>query len=248
MKGKFEEKLAQLAFGDLKPDEAAKLEQEAQANPEAMRTLALYKDMRAGLRSLSDIPEDQFSKERLRDAILTQGLRPVPTRPVSNRAWLWMPAAACVLGFALMYGNNTFRKPSAGPNIVLGEKSLKFGPPTSDLIDFTPQPVATNVTTHGIAKAPEKDLKPLVARADPDEVSPNILASMNDDAYDPDLGKMPANAPAVTSNTLAENNPADRKSSATTVPIVLIDQDTDQQTGACKATEVGSSSNVLVGG
>ena len=53
MKGKFEDKLARLAFGELSSDEAVKLERDVQTNPDALRTLSLYKDMRQGLRSLS---------------------------------------------------------------------------------------------------------------------------------------------------------------------------------------------------
>lgn len=249
MKGKFEDKLAQFAFGELSSDEAAKLEREMQSDPEALRALALYKDMRVGLRSLSEVPEDQFSKERLRDAILTQGLRPVPTRPVSNRSWLWMPAAACVLGFALMSSQNSFRRSSAAPNVVIGMRDLGVAKPNAGELDIKPI-VIKNPATPAIVppKPKETESKGLLAvNSDPEEVDHRVMAvNLNDEAYDPDLGKMPTTTASVTAGTVAAA-PV-RKVTAAAVPIVLIDQDTDEQTGACKATEVGSSSNVLVGG
>jgi len=247
MKGKFEDKLAKLAFGELNSDEAARLEREVQSDPEALRTLSMYKDMRSGLRSLSDIPEDQFSKERLRDAILTQGLKPVPTRPVSNRTWLWMPAAACALGFALMYGQGMFRH-SAGPKLVINSDQAGLHSTIKSPIEFDPKPTDGSKLVAVNTPKPSASLtKDMLPKVDPDEVDPRILVSVpiNDDSYDPDLGKMPENGPSAPSGTLAS---IEHKPAATSVPIVLIDQDTDQQTGACKATEVGSSSNVLVGG
>jgi hypothetical protein len=253
MKGKFEDKLAQLAFGELSPDAAAKLEQEVRKDPEALRALSVYKDMREGLRSLSDVPEDQFSKERLRDAILTQGLRPLPTRPVSNRSWLWMPAMACVLGFGLMFGQNMLRKPKA-TQVVINAELPGIVTPKKSLFEA---PVAIDRTASLLPAAPSKPLKnsnrELVAvNRDPNEADPKVLAStnpMNEDSYDPDLGNVPANGTVPVAGAMVVANAAKTKQNpATSVPIVLIDQDTDEQTGACKATEVGSSSNVLVGG
>jgi hypothetical protein len=91
-------------------------------------------------------------------------------------------------------------------------------------------------------------------RRDPNEVDPRIIANIggeSDDAYDPDLGSLPAkgsftSAPAAT--VAVRNGSRVRSDAASTAQIVLIEPDTDEDTGACKATEVGSSSNVLVGG
>jgi len=253
MKGKFEDKLAQLAFGELTPEEAAKIEREVHGDPEALRALSLYKDMKEGLRSLSEVPEDQFSKERLRDAILTQGLRPVAPRPTSSRSWLWMPTAACVMGFSLMFVMNMTRKSHGAPHLVIDEGSISLGISSKE-----PIRVASRVDTNAIygpflpANVRKADTAGESAKAvDPNEENPRILTSIpSDDAYDPDLGTLPAtgSAAAGSASTVAFKGSTTAASGSTSGPIVLIDQDTDEQTGACKATEVGSSSNVLVGG
>ena len=258
MKRKFEEKVAQLAFGDLSAEESAKLEREVHQNPEALRALSQYKEMRDGLRSLSDIPEDQFSKERLRDAILTQGLKPRPTRPVSNRSWLWMPSAACTMGFVLMFAVNHLHRHVGAPNLLINPpKNYTLGPSFMDESkahsNFEAKS-AVAMATKPHAK-PTADLDAVNPQVDPDIVDSRITASnlsgeYDDAAYDPDLGTQPASSPKlVRESTVVPRNSAILASTTpATGPIVLIDQDKDEQTGACKATEVGSASNVLVGG
>ena len=55
---KFDDKLAQLAFGDLSPEEARRIEAQANADPEAARMLDTYRSMKAGLRDLAEAPDD----------------------------------------------------------------------------------------------------------------------------------------------------------------------------------------------
>jgi len=258
MKRKFEDKVALLAFGDLSPEETARLEREVHQNPEALHALALYKDMREGLRSLSDIPEDQFSKERLRDAILTQGLRPVATRPVSNRTWLWMPTAACLIGFGLMFTMNSRHRSAGPPNIVINTpKNYQFG---SAITPPTPVAIADSKVTKGpfgrLSTSASYESH-VAQRVDPDEVDPRIITNNLENGfedtsyYDPDLGSVPTTAKQPAGKPVGGNVALNEPSTpvgSTTGPIVLIDQEKDDQTGACKATEVGSASNVLVGG
>ncbi len=254
MNGKLENKLAQLAFGDLTPSEARQLEAEAERDPDARRALMLYKDMRDGLRNLQDVPEDQFSKERLRDAILTQGLRPPISRQTSNRSWLWMPVAACALGFSVMFMRHSFDQTSKQPELVLGSKSLSS--PTLMSIS-PPTRVAVN-DTHKVTHGPEvKAVHPLriVSRStsrhgvrhvrEMDESSPDVLTYLmgpGEENVAPSNGAITASMPIPP---VAEPTPSTATASS---PIVLIDQDKDTQTGAQRATEVGSASNVLVGG
>lgn len=251
MNGKFEEKLAQLAFGDLSPAEAKKFELEAEQNPEARRALILYKDMRDGLRSLADIPDDQFSKERLRDAILTQGLKPTPSRPVTSRTWLWMPVAACALGFGMMFMRHSFDREKHQPEIVMGKNSIKSTPL------FTiekPIHVAVNSGNHVIAgdRATAHSVRNAfmsVSRhgsrkhKETTELSPDVSTGV---IFDPDL-EFGSFEPIPTAGAVPPSkdvgSPAPESG-----PIVLIDQDKDAQTGAQRATEVTSASNVLVGG
>ena len=79
MRKRFEEELAQLAFGDLSSDRAAELRARADADPDAAQTFDTYCRMKEELRSLAvDVPAEQLSTERLRDAILKRGLTEKP--------------------------------------------------------------------------------------------------------------------------------------------------------------------------
>lgn len=250
MNRRFEDKLAELAFGDLSPEEAAKLEREMGADPKAMAALSTYREMREGLKGLSEVPEDQLSRERLRDAILTQGLKPAPVPAPANRSWLWMPATACLLGFALMVSLNFARKPHRDTQIVLGgrlpglalethKEPLALSGPSGQSPTFGPFLQKPTV----VAKAPAEE------RHDPNEADVRLTANndLADSAYDPDLGNPPAPDPRDAS-LQTPSKATVQADAAGSGPIVLIGPDTDQQTGACKATEVGNSSNVLVGG
>jgi hypothetical protein len=254
MNGKFEEKLAQLAFGDLTPSEANRLELEADKDPEARRALMLYKDMREGLRSLADVPEDQFSKERLRDAILKQGLKPTPSRPLSNRSWLWMPVAACAIGFGLVFTRHMIEQGRMQTEVVLGPESLKTGPMfgVEKLIAFASKSV--NLHQEFIGPMLTAARKPIVLASrhrtrhhlEPHELPHNLyVENATGEEGDmlflgPDLTDVPADTTPARQAVVA--------TTASTGPILLIDQDKDAQTGAQKATEVGSATNVLIGG
>src|SRR5690606_40471200 len=94
--------LAKAAFGesDLSEDRLIEewLAQDAQAQEQHTQFVAL----KEGLRSLADVPECQLSSERLRDAILSQGVKPVRTT-----TWLKWAAPALVaasLGLFAIYG------------------------------------------------------------------------------------------------------------------------------------------------
>ncbi len=252
MNGKFEEKLAQLAFGDLSEGEARQLELEADRDPEARRALMMYKDMRNSLRGLAEIPEDQFSKERLRDAILTQGLKPAPTRPISNRTWLWMPVAACALGFGFVMMRHSFEKGRLNPEIVMGPSVTK----TTKLLGISPSiRVAVNNTTNdsrmvhatvaSVKHGPSSGRHRSHRHSIDSESTPDLSASWPEltyEGFDPGI----THGPAVTAASLPQ--PTTVASTADNGPIVFIDQDKDALTGAQHATEVGSASNVLVGG
>jgi len=260
MNGKFEDKVTQLAFGEMSPEEGARFEREVQGDPDAQRALSLYKEMREGLRSLADVPEDQFSKERLRDAILKQGLKPVATQPVSNRGWWWMPAAACALGFGMMFVVKNIQRPGAGPQVVINAEASGLS-----LADRNPIKVAEVTKPNEFKWSPPAEQKianvgttdsatAARQRRDPDEVDSRLTAALPDAgdeaSYDPNVGDPPAGTivPSTNAGTVAANPSHTGADSSSSGPIVLIDQDKDEQTGACKATEVGSSSNVLVGG
>jgi hypothetical protein len=95
MDKKTEEKISQLAFGELSEREAAEVRELAARQPEGSAVLDAYATMRDDLRRLRDVPPDQLSKERLQNAILAGGLKPKPVR--NGISWLWVPSTALTI-------------------------------------------------------------------------------------------------------------------------------------------------------
>ena len=105
MKRRDEDRLIDLAFGELSSTEAERVQQELAADPGQQGKLRSYAEMREGLASLRDVPEMQMSCDRLRDAILAGGLKE-PRSPI----WTWaaVPVAVAAGVFVLTL---TLRKP-----------------------------------------------------------------------------------------------------------------------------------------
>lgn len=256
MNGKFEERLARLAFGDITPEEAQRLEQEAQGNPEAARILTEYRSMRDGLRGLgADVPADQMSKERLRDAILGQGLRPVAPEPARlSLTWLWMPTVACAIAFGIFTIRNN--APTTGePMIVMDQtKGSAFKtdlqPPTTvaSLMPTTkqekvetPKPkVMTVAKTSSPSSRTRRPRRPIILDS-ADYQASLINREIQGDGNIEETKKEPAPVKEDTKTP----EPVMTLASA---PIVLIDTGKNADTGASTATEVGTANDVLVGG
>jgi hypothetical protein len=258
MNGKFEEKLARLAFGDLTPEEAAAIRERAQTDPEAAQALDMYEMMREGLKDLAEVPDDQLSKERLRHAILAQGLKPEPVRENARLSWLWMPATASLLAAAFMM----FRPGAAGePMVVLNEdKTPLFERPMLEPQFNSGQDSLMAAAPSVAPEQPEET--PAPTRSTPRAESRPTMVASNDARRDsaPTVRSVDP-APSATRTEpkpqTEERRPAmaatdpfveDTINWSTTAPIVIIDNDLDVSTGAFRATEVGSASNVVIGG
>jgi anti-sigma factor RsiW len=105
---KKEDKLFGYAFGDLDEQDAQVFEASLLKDEASAEEVKFLQSIKGDLESFRDIPEMQYSKERLRSAILGQGLKPTrPGFPWLN--WVLAPGAAtCVvaLGYVLMYGTS----------------------------------------------------------------------------------------------------------------------------------------------
>lgn len=77
-------------FGELSPDEQARLDA---LTPEEREQVEQVKMVRDGLKALRDVPECQMSSERLRDAILNQGV--APSR--QSKPWTFAVFAAAAI-------------------------------------------------------------------------------------------------------------------------------------------------------
>lgn len=87
------------AFGELSDAEIAKIESELMLDDALQSEANLLKDLNSDLKSFEEIPEMQFSTERLRDAILGQGLKPKKVAP----QWLsWVSAPMALASVVLL--------------------------------------------------------------------------------------------------------------------------------------------------
>ncbi len=149
---KKEDQLFDYAFGELDAHEAQIFEASLLNDKESLAEVDFLRTMKDDLASFRDIPEMQFSKERLRAAILEQGLK--PKRPMTQWLnWILAPtAAACViaLGFVLMNGvSHKDTQFIPGPNsFALKSEPSKIGAPIMSGDSSQPvihsTPVATN--------------------------------------------------------------------------------------------------------
>jgi hypothetical protein len=251
-----EDALVRLAFGDVTPEEATALEREMANDPEASKALASYRRMREGLRDLHDIPQDQLSKERLRHAILSQGLKP---RPVSSgTSWLWMPAAAAVLAFGIVFVRN-LPSPSGAPVAIVGESrpdfvknsetpKIEFSPGSSEstsLRENVADKVGASVATATTTVARRKSTSMVATNA---RVRRNSTRSAQPSDREGWMAVVPNTDDASPSMTVATNEGGPSGSAAPQDPIIIIQAEKDGDTGAQKASEVGSASNVITSG
>jgi hypothetical protein len=256
MKRKQEEDLIRLAFGDVEEASSERANRLLEEDAEARRLFAGYAEMREGLKQLHT-PEHQLSTERLRDAILRDGLTKERT---GGSEWRWILApfavAAAAMFLTLRFTGDSNILPSStnGGTVVMGPNAatepstpeLRFAP--SDVSDVLAQsePNASRAlapTSPAATRAearPRPDLPAPVASR-PAQPKPELVASnanltpaeISMSAID---GALPAGSAAIA------------LSSGMEAPIVLIGAESDEATGANKATEVSSPSNVVIGG
>jgi hypothetical protein len=266
MNRKFEDKLVELAFEDLEPAEATRLEQEARHDPEAAEALYAYRELREGLRSLGEVPEDQLSKERLRDAILGRGLQPTPPR----RNWVWAPAAACAMlaaAFLLLVrpGEAPTSEPmfvaDFKPNLTLDDPGsffradYDFGPEEAPVVAVEAEGAESPAPSATIERAPAEAATPRTPSA-PRPPSNSRVASAPRAEIPSAAPSPPRSEPRGTSEggrrsagLVASYTPASESASQGSYEnsIVVIAAERDASTGAQRAIEVDAS-YVVFGG
>lgn len=274
MNRKREEELMQLAFGDLRREESGRLQAELNGDPEAVKAFDVYCEMREGLKALRDVPEMQLSTERLREAILRDGLQPKRT-PAWNWSWLATPIAVGACAFVVV---SAMRKPaeilpgtSTANGLVVGDftKSGLDAPPSIMNIgpiqlDSRPDqksggavspPAVTAVATDSneapVRRRNRSRAVSTVAMLETTKV-PGLARSLNAPSNSPNLNER---ADLLVASSLSSRDQAappmgfaqpDHNMSDSN-EIVRIDSRVDTETGAAKAVEVGSR-NVEIGG
>lgn len=268
MRKKIEEELAKLAFGDLSADEASRLELRTQSDPEAADAYETYRRMKDELKMLSvEVPDNQLSKERLREAILTRGLK--HSEPAATRnTWLWMPVAAAVLAFGAFYMKG--RLPMSGY-----ESAVVFDQPAVAATEWLPEFNASLPQVREFdfsASSGDEERAKVLSDKPSSQVAMNPVRKSSrirsanlkaDDSTEaeidvPESVSYPSGARSSALETPFDFGSGSAAESATALAdvspvaapatIIVIQSETDAATGALKATEVGDPANVLVGG
>ena len=218
---------------------------------EEKKQLEAMKHLRDDLRLLNNVPEPQISIDRVRDAILRDGLKP-HAEPKVGWSWFVTPAATCAIAFAIMYLRPHGAK--ADPKILLNPSSgagftainSKFDRSDVDanrIGTFISDPVGAavnSVPNESDDQTPELSAGHEVARPVVSEAKHSSELII----WPPKEGSASTLAQTVSKpDTLAMSQPTSDAGN-----IVLIDQERDASNATPRATEVGSPSNVLVGG
>jgi hypothetical protein len=250
--------LLRTAFGEAAPEEARRVEEAAQRDPEVRRRLDSYRVTSGDLARIAatSVPDDQLSKERLRDAILGGGLKPAPKVAWWN--WFAAPAAALALGALATIWLHSPSVSPVEPRLV-ADGSLTDRP-TAPIFDARPAPSvpAKPVQKAAVATADANSAPPApkARRRTPAPTRPSPanhgLLAMSDTGED----SGPIVSPVSTPPTVDEDEPTRKEAptpAASTArpepgPIVLMEPPATQPDATVPpATEV-SGASVWVGG
>lgn len=242
-------------FGDFKSETSR-----TKVSPDDKEELDLIHAIRADLKSLSDVPPSQLSNERLRDAILGQGLHPGSIHTSELKfGWLWMPCGAFVVSFALFIALHPSRSMSESRPTLVGVNSLNTESRSNVValkaphVPITRGSKVTPETGAFVLTSPRK--KPRHRHSLKYLESPIAVAAKLDlKANTVYKGSaMPIVSSVAVASTQPDQTrliefPAITADASTAPPIVMIDTESDSESGAQKATEVRGTSHVLVGG
>ena len=265
--------LLNYAFGDMDAKEAQIFEAGLIGDTEAAKQAEFLRDLRSDLQSFRDVPEMQYSKERLREAILGKGLTPAKA-PLPW--WNFALAPAALASVAALI----FVMTQSGPKetvFVASNGQPTFGGTKSE-IDLVKDAVKTNQSAMQAAPAGpgvqgasssdsirlESNAKDVATKANRSDRRSSKARTNGSDgivvaAKAGDVSKSKVDelrtdfiVPAITSSPSLDSVPmaaANRSETVVAEPaIVLIDTNVDSGAGAAMATEVANPTNVIIGG
>jgi len=257
-----EENIAKLAFGDLSEADAAEVRAHIAANADAKKALDSYEALCADLRMMRDVPPDQLSKERLRNAILTQGLNPKPVR--RTFPWIGALSAGAVAALAIIVVMRT--GPATQQQNGTGPVALNFEPSSLGSSDLTPslngddrslmsgfnsvvnfdEGINAPAPVQPAASQPTQTPSDSVAKDETAVYYPPIRHAAR--RYVPETNRGESRPAPVDANlsagvTMSKAIATPKRSSET---LVLIKSDKDSDTGASSAVEVHQTEDVIV--
>lgn len=264
MKNRREDELIQLAFGELRGTEAERLSASLELGSADAALVEEMAALRDDLKLLS-VPAHQLSTERLRDAILNQGLHPKRTSGLPQWFKFAMtPALTLAVAYVITVSLN--RPGTSDPVIAMGGNEPSHRQTDSIFVQPGGSDAASESLSPGLmgAKSPESTQ---VSNPSPNRrgqrtrfamgsrglgtreavVSPEAGAAMVANAVVVSAGSSVAPA-GMNDSAMVKGASVDSAPQVDQPTIVLIGNDRDAQTGANKAVEVSSTSNVVTGG
>jgi hypothetical protein len=248
-----EDELVQFAFGEMDSKEAQIFEADALRDSGKQQEIDLLKFMREDLRSMREVPEMQYSKDRLREAILGQGLRPEKVAFNWNKFILAPLALASVIAVGYFGINGTKEK-----DLVVATE-LPIAKPSNSLERIRkeiekPSPVAD--ISAPVSPQKVKPSSPVVAKTRPRVLLPQAtevkvamkVARRAPKTTNTRVAALTALKPAISSSETVAFGSASLAGPAEPTTIVVIDPTQETGSGASTATEVTSPSNVVIGG
>jgi hypothetical protein len=240
------------AYGEASAEDLAELKLRAASDPKIQAKLDRHLTVCEAMQSLKEVPVSQLSNERLREAVLRQGLKPEAKRS-SIWSWAWMPTASFILVLMILPLSKGWMS-SAEPQVVL--KSDLTPSPVAKVEEIrrgpvVPQPVrASLVAANTTGKPVSAPVRRAVRKAQKPEkvVSNAMLYTM-----------LVSDEPAGRSTTAAPPKPVVTPKATKHVPteapadpgepIILVDRGPDPATATGgRATESKDTNAILVGG
>lgn len=251
--------LIELAFGDRNDPEALR---QLESDPGSAKELKLYQEMRDGLKQLRDIPDMQMSGERLRDAILREGLRPVHEPAPTSFRWLWFAApvaAAALFAFFAMRPTSLEVKPSIAQVDPNTRVAIVQNPKDEPAEDFT-MDLDKTMKVFGSQAVAESEPEPVrpsakLATTEPKVIRPKRktsglrLAVRFGSSGRRSVSMSTAPAPAGTGGRSSAPDAVTMAAALPTPPpsVVEIQEDPLRPSGT-RAVEVQSASESVIGG
>jgi hypothetical protein len=271
---KKEDDLIKFAFGEMDSHDMQVFEANLLNDPSLTKEADVYREMREDLASFRDVPEMQFSVERLRSAILDQGIQPKRDR-APWLTWLLAPTAvASVLALGFVLTNGVNRKTQivmAEPTVAMKSEQKSYFESKPDPSDFqvtqmkeqtvfTPSPSRSDEVlqrsrsriVNNDASSPARSRTRVRLANTPRRsktaiiVASNAVSPLSSESTSPSVSNPVMDTDAMTVARMPQ--PKISTPSISEAPLVLIDSSQDSGVGAAVATEVTNPTNVIIGG
>lgn len=237
------------AYGEASAEDLAELKLRAAADPKIQAKLDRHLAVCGAMQSLKEVPVNQLSNERLREAVLRQGLKPEAKRS-SIWSWAWMPTASFILVLMILPLSKGWMPSSAEPQVVLKSDLAPTPIASAEIIKRSPATVRTNLVAskaaERLALAPVRIAERKAAKED-DTMSNEMLYALLV-AEEPQAPRATVAPPKPVVTPKVTKAPTEVATDAGE-PIILVDRGPDPGTATgARATESKDTNAILVGG